>query len=233
MNARAGIAGELLVEAHAEHPIDGGWVRRASIFSRKPVIRARSHQVVEHLLRMRLEDHQHRGKVEVLSQHREALQKRPVSDVNPVEHADGEHAAVVARTKVVQAADELQDAFAPLRPTSVRAPLGSREPFAAVRRVRRNALGSAGDRERDYTDGGTGPVIGRRKSRGRRPLTARAPNHVTTPAATRPPSIATRPSPVRVIQSSDDPWSQTRTGSMRPRRKPAWASSFIQPGCGR
>ena len=106
--------GELRVEPHAEHPIDRGRPEGLHLLAESGDP-GRGHEVVEHLLRMGLEDHEHRGKIEVLSEPREALQQCPVADVNPVEHADGQHASAVTGVKVVQAADELQDGFAPLR----------------------------------------------------------------------------------------------------------------------
>ena len=89
---------------------------------------------------MRLEDHQHRGQVEILAEDRETLQQRLVSDVDPVEHADREHAAAMSRTQVVQAPDELQDGS-----RSVAADRGgARPPFAFARAAACRASGTPG-----------------------------------------------------------------------------------------
>ena len=158
--------GELLVEPHAEHPVDRGSPQGLHLLA-EPGDPGRGDEVVEHLLRMRLEHHEHRGQAEVLSERREPLEQCPVTDVDAVEDPDGEHAAAVAGTEVVQAADELQDGFAPLRPFRVRLPGRSLAPRVAFGRLPAKRAG------RPEIVGDAGRLYGRR--RGRRPPAAAGP----------------------------------------------------------
>ena len=66
MNSPADTGREAFVEPQAEHPIDRSGAKGLHLLAKRGDP-GRGHQIVEHLLGVRLEDHQRRRKIEVLS----------------------------------------------------------------------------------------------------------------------------------------------------------------------